>query len=218
MFPFLDISAFLSKISNCAKWRVGSQSQGCLGTEVPQWGPVAGQAWKSSRSWSTFVVRVFNVSISCKRVYMHFQTALYKWSKNKPPSFCHLVASSSNDRFLDASTGTPSNKFAIKKWSVKTPSHNHCVATLPCEILMSAFECWYLQGSFTKLLRCGEIFNYHFIANRAGSGSTGHGSNVVETWPVNFYEVCFFNALHMVTARRHSMYPENIYCYRRLQK
>ena len=44
-------------------------------------------------------------------------------------------------------TDTITYIFGINAWLLKIPPCLKCVATLPCEILMSAFEYKYLQGS-----------------------------------------------------------------------
>jgi len=63
-------------------------------------------------------------------------------------------------QFLKKLTG----KFLCKvvvKWVLKLPSHPACVATLPCETLMSAKQAINdkLQNSVAAYLRCGEIVN-----------------------------------------------------------
>jgi len=52
------------------------------------------------------------------------------------------------------------SKFAVK-WISKIPPHFACVATLPCETLMSAKQAINdkLQGSVATYLRCGEVVN-----------------------------------------------------------
>ena len=52
------------------------------------------------------------------------------------------------------------SKFAVK-WISKIPLHFACVATLPCETLMSAKQAINdkLQGSVATYLRCGEVVN-----------------------------------------------------------
>ena len=65
-------------------------------------------------------------------------------------------------------TGRFLGKFAVK-WILKIPPHVACVATLPCETLMSATQAINdkLQGSVATYLRCGGVVNNHidrFIA------------------------------------------------------
>jgi len=57
-------------------------------------------------------------------------------------------------------TGRFPSKFAVK-WILKIPPHLACVATLPCETLMSAKQTINdkLQGSVATYLRHGEVFN-----------------------------------------------------------
>ena len=57
-------------------------------------------------------------------------------------------------------TGKFLGKFAVK-WILKIPSHIFCVATLPCETLMSAKQAINdkLQGSVAAYLRCSDVVN-----------------------------------------------------------
>ena len=52
------------------------------------------------------------------------------------------------------------SKFAVKR-ILKIPPHLACVATLPCETLVSAKQAINdkLQGSVAIYLRCGEVAN-----------------------------------------------------------
>ena len=45
------------------------------------------------------------------------------------------------------------------------PPHLSHVVTLPCEILLSAFEYWYSAGNVAMHLRYGAISNDYCIAN-----------------------------------------------------
>jgi len=57
-------------------------------------------------------------------------------------------------------TGRFLGKFAVK-WILKISLHLACVATLPCETLMSAKHAINdkLQGSVATYLRCGGVVN-----------------------------------------------------------
>jgi len=57
-------------------------------------------------------------------------------------------------------TGRFLSKFAVKR-ILKIPPHLACVATLPCETLVSAKQAINdkLQGSVAVYLRCGEVAN-----------------------------------------------------------
>ena len=63
-------------------------------------------------------------------------------------------------------TGRFIGKFVVK-WILKIPPHLACVATLPCETLLSAKQAINvkLQGSVATYLRCGGIFDIHLTAN-----------------------------------------------------
>jgi len=64
------------------------------------------------------------------------------------------------NRLKNFFTGRFRSKFAVK-WISLIPLHLAYVATLPCETLTSANQAinYKLQGSVTKLLRCGEDVN-----------------------------------------------------------
>jgi len=64
------------------------------------------------------------------------------------------------NRLLKKFTGRFLAKFVVK-WILKIPPHLACVATLPCEPLMSAKQAINekLQGSVATYLRCGGVVN-----------------------------------------------------------
>ena len=84
-----------------------------------------------------------------------------RWSKKTGHRLIAIILSNINRfqiyffilRFL--------SKFFAVKWISKIPPHFACVATLPCETLMSAKQAINdkLQGSVATYLRCGEVVN-----------------------------------------------------------
>ena len=72
----------------------------------------------------------------------------------------HVTIILSNFNRLKKITATFTSKFAVK-WIVKVPPHLACVATLPCQTLMSAKQALNdkLQGSLATYLRCDGVVN-----------------------------------------------------------
>ena len=81
------------------------------------------------------------------------------WAKKLGDGLMAILLSNLNQVYIFF-TGRFLGKFAVK-WILKVPPHLACVATLPCETLMSAKQAikdkW--QGSVATYLRCGGVNN-----------------------------------------------------------
>jgi len=88
----------------------------------------------------------------------HFAT--YRVGQKKRGHRLTTIILSNLNRFTIFFTERFLGKFAVK-CVLKIPPHRACVATLPCEILMSAKQAINdkLQGSVAACLRCGGVVN-----------------------------------------------------------
>ena len=108
-----------------------------------------------SRLWKAYKATIHKIpralySTSCKCVYRVGQ-------KKRGHRITTIFLSNLN-RFTNFFTGRFFSKFAVK-CILNIPPHVPCVATLPCETLMSAKQAINdkLQGSVATYLRCGGV-------------------------------------------------------------
>jgi len=88
-------------------------------------------------------------------ITLTFNLPAYRVAEKAGHRLVTIILSNLN-RFFLKFTGKFLSKFAVK-WILKIPPQLACVATLPCEKLMSAKQVisHNLQGSVATCLRCG---------------------------------------------------------------